>query len=161
MTTWCPDLRAWLTRKQKETRRGRAELLLADRAAVWNARPVNRQLPSLPEWLRISLLTARKTWTAPQRKMMRRATRNHVTRWLTLAVAVTLLAWGGYEIYGRLQAHALYEKLLVANTDKVPVIIEEMAPYRHWVNPELRAGYSRAIPSMCRPIPRSTSVFGS
>ena len=29
-----PSLRDWLTRKQKETRRGRAELLLADRAAV-------------------------------------------------------------------------------------------------------------------------------
>jgi hypothetical protein len=37
-----PSLRDWLTRKRKETRRGRAELLLADRAAVWNARPENR-----------------------------------------------------------------------------------------------------------------------
>src|SRR5262249_20802145 len=45
-----PSLRDWLTRKQKETRRGRAELLLADRAAVWNARPENRQLPSLLQW---------------------------------------------------------------------------------------------------------------
>ena len=44
------SLRDWLTRKQKETRRGRAELLLADRAAVWNARPENRQLPSLWQW---------------------------------------------------------------------------------------------------------------
>ena len=47
-----PSLRDWLTRKQKETRRGRAELLLADRAAVWNARPENRQLPSLLQWFR-------------------------------------------------------------------------------------------------------------
>jgi hypothetical protein len=46
-----PSLRDWLTRKQKETRRGRAELLLADRAVVWNARPENRQLPSLLQWL--------------------------------------------------------------------------------------------------------------
>src|SRR5262249_42198168 len=29
------SLRDWLTRKQKETRKGRAELLLSDRAAVW------------------------------------------------------------------------------------------------------------------------------
>ena len=29
------SLREWLPRKQKETRRGRAELLLADRAALW------------------------------------------------------------------------------------------------------------------------------
>src|SRR5262249_29235870 len=50
------SLRDWLTRKQKETRRGRAEVLLADRAAVWNARPENRQLPSLLQWLRIRWL---------------------------------------------------------------------------------------------------------
>src|SRR5262249_46819797 len=45
-----PSLWDWLSRKQKETRRGRAELLLADRATVWNARPENRQLPSLLQW---------------------------------------------------------------------------------------------------------------
>jgi hypothetical protein len=58
-----PALRDWLTRKQKETRRGRAELLLADRAGVWNTRPENRQLPSLWQWLSIRLLTQRKIWT--------------------------------------------------------------------------------------------------
>ncbi len=65
-----PSLRDWLTRKQKETRRGRAELLLADRAAVWNARPENRQLPSLLQWFKIRWLTQKKNWTPPQRKMM-------------------------------------------------------------------------------------------
>jgi hypothetical protein len=55
-----PSLRDWLTRKQKETRRGRAELLLADRAAVWHARPENRQLPSLWQWSSIRLLTVKK-----------------------------------------------------------------------------------------------------
>ena len=58
-----PSLRDWLTRKQKETRKGRAELLLADRAAVWNARPENRQLPSLLQWLQIKWLTQKKNWT--------------------------------------------------------------------------------------------------
>ena len=32
-------LRQWLTRKQSETMRGRAELLLTDRAALWEAHP--------------------------------------------------------------------------------------------------------------------------
>src|SRR5262249_21281976 len=64
-----PSLREWLTRRQKETRRGRAELLLADRAAVWNARPENCQLPSLWQWSQICLLTRKRTWTPPQRKM--------------------------------------------------------------------------------------------
>ena len=52
-----PSLRDWLTRKQKESRRGRAALRFADRAAVWNARPENRQLPSLWQWLSFRRLT--------------------------------------------------------------------------------------------------------
>ena len=55
-----PSLRDWLTRKQKETRRGRAELLLSDLSAVWNTRPENRQLPSLWKWLSIRWLTAER-----------------------------------------------------------------------------------------------------
>ena len=41
------SLRDWLTRKQRETRRGRAELRLAERAALWEAKPENRHLPSV------------------------------------------------------------------------------------------------------------------
>ena len=41
-----PSIREWLTRKQKETRRGRAELRLVDRSSLWNAKPENRHLPS-------------------------------------------------------------------------------------------------------------------
>src|SRR5262249_30912409 len=40
-----PSLREWLTRKQKETPQGRAELRLAELAALWNAKPENRRLP--------------------------------------------------------------------------------------------------------------------
>ena len=67
------SLRDWLTRKQKETRRGRAELLLAERAAMWSSKDENRYLPSLWEWANIGLLTKKKDWTEPQRKMMRQA----------------------------------------------------------------------------------------
>ena len=86
-----PSLRDWLTRKQKETRRGRAELLLADRAAVWNARPENRQLPSLLQWLQIRWLTAKKNWTPPQRKMMGKAGRYHAVRGLVVGLWSWLL----------------------------------------------------------------------
>src|SRR5947199_2652718 len=74
------SLREWLTRKQKETRRGRAELLLADRAAVWTARPENRQLPSLLQWFNIRWWTSKKNWTPPQKKMMAKAGRVHAMR---------------------------------------------------------------------------------
>src|SRR5262249_54518644 len=78
------SLRDWLTRKKKETGRGRGELLLADGASVWNARRENRQPPSLPQWVSIRLLTRPKDWTPPQRKMMRKAGRYHLTRGLAV-----------------------------------------------------------------------------
>jgi hypothetical protein len=132
-----PSLREWPTRRQKETRRCRAELLLADRAAVCNAHPGNRQLPSLWQWLQICLLTRKKTWTPPQRKMMPRATRYHVVRGLVVALLLALIGWGSYEGHGRLQAHALRGRLLDANTNEVPGIVEDMAPYRRWLDPLL------------------------
>jgi serine/threonine protein kinase/formylglycine-generating enzyme required for sulfatase activity len=133
-----PSLRDWLTRKQKETRRGRAELLLADRAAVWNARPENRQLPSLWQWLQIRTLTAKKSWTPPQRKMMRRASRYHALRGLAVAAVVLLLSLLGWQVTGRVKAQHLRDRLVEANTTEVPGIVEEMASYRRWVDRLLR-----------------------
>src|SRR4029077_12373401 len=69
------SLRDWLTRKQRETRRGRAELRLSERSSLWNAKPENRRLPPALEWANILLLTRTKDWTDQQRKMMGRAGR--------------------------------------------------------------------------------------
>lgn len=139
-----PSLRDWLTRKQKETRRGRAELLLADRAVVWNARPENRQLPSLLQWLQIRWLTTKKTWTPPQRKIMRKAGGYHAVRGLVVAVALAVIGWGGYETHGTLKASALRDRLLDANTNDVPTIVQDMASYRRWINSLLRDAAAEA-----------------
>jgi eukaryotic-like serine/threonine-protein kinase len=138
------SIREWLTRKQKESRRGRAELLLADRAAVWNARPENRQLPSLLQLLQIRWLTQKKNWTPPQRKMMQKAGRYHAVRGLVVAVFLALLGWGGYETHGTLKAHALRDRLLDANMADVPTIVKEMESYRRWIDPLLRSASSEA-----------------
>jgi len=92
------SLREWLTRKQKETRRGRAELLLVDRAGVWNARPENRQLPSLLQWFQIKWLTAKNNWTPPQRKMMAKAGRYHAVRGMLIGVLLTVAMITGLAI---------------------------------------------------------------
>src|SRR5262245_20546196 len=134
-----PSLRDWLTRKQKETRRGRAELLLADRAAVWNARPENRQLPSLVQWLQLRGLTKKKTWTPPQQKMMAKAGRYHAVRGLLVAVVLTLVGLGSWEGFGRLEGRRLRDRLLEATTADVPGIVKDMASYRRWVDPLLQA----------------------
>ncbi|MCY2962037.1 MAG: ATP-binding protein, partial [Planctomycetota bacterium] len=85
-----PSLRDWLTRKQKETRRGRAELQLAERAALWQAKPENRHLPSWWEYLTAVALVPKKNRTPAQQKMLRKARRVHAVRWGS-ALAILLL----------------------------------------------------------------------
>ena len=127
-----PSLRAWLTRKQRETRRGRAELRLAERSATWNARPENRQLPSIAEWANIGLLTDHTAWTEPERRLMRRAGRFHLTRVVGFVVLAVLATWGRTEIYGNLTAAGLVDSLRTASTGEVPPIIAKLEPYRRW-----------------------------
>jgi formylglycine-generating enzyme required for sulfatase activity len=146
-----PSLRNWLTRKQKETRRGRAELLLADRAAVWNARPENRQLPSVVQWFQIKWLTTTKNWTPPQRKMMRQARRYHAVRGLILSVLILAISGIGLATRNYVQeqnqadhAAGLVKRLLAAKIDKVPPIIQEIEACRLWADPLLREENDRA-----------------
>jgi serine/threonine protein kinase/formylglycine-generating enzyme required for sulfatase activity len=85
------SLRDWLTRKQRETRRGRAELRLAERAALWQAKPENRHLPSWWEYLTAVWLVPAKNRTPSQQTMLRRAGRIHAVRWgSSLAVLVLI-----------------------------------------------------------------------
>lgn len=139
-----PSLRDWLTRKQKETKRGQAELLLADRAVVWNARLENRQLPSLWQWLSIRWLTDKKSWSPPQRKMMRRATRYYTVQGLVATLILAMIGLGTWEGIGRSEGRRLRDRLLESTTKDVPGIVEKMAAYRHWVDADLQAAYAQA-----------------
>jgi len=145
------SLRDWLTRKQKETRRGRAELLLADRAVVWNARPENRQLPSLLQWFQIKGFTQKRNWTPLQKKMMRKATRYHAVRGLIVAVLIAVVTFTGLTIQGQVvqqhkatEATGLVQRLLDANIAQVPGIVSEIEPYRRWADPLLGDAYGDA-----------------
>jgi formylglycine-generating enzyme required for sulfatase activity len=133
-----PSLRDWLTRKQKETRRGRAELRLAERAALWNGKPENRHLPTWWEWLNVRLFTRQCNWTPPQRRMMRRAGRHYRFRGALLTLTLALLAFGGWWMYGYLRARALVDLLLAAQTADVPLVVDRLEPYRRWADPLLR-----------------------
>ncbi len=137
-------LREWLTRKQRETRRGRAELRLEERAALWCARKENRFLPSASEWLNLRLLTRSRDWTAPQRTMMHRAGWRHAAHGAILFVGMMVLALLVREGYGRQRARGLEARLLEATTADVPDIVGEMGPYRRWLDGELRQAYADA-----------------
>jgi serine/threonine protein kinase len=67
------SLRDWLTRKQRETRRGRAELRLKELTASWKVRREVRYLPTLVEWLQIRLYTRMHDWEAAEASLMKAA----------------------------------------------------------------------------------------
>jgi hypothetical protein len=140
-----PSLREWLTRKQRETRRGRAELKLAERAAAWDARPENRHLPSLIEWATIRLLTRRRDRTAPQRRMMRKADRIFLAR--TAAIGLALIAGlSAYEALEYRKIPSLLARLRAAETGSVPPIIKELARHRRWAHQGLLDLLNRTDP---------------
>ena len=133
------SLREWLTRKQRESRRGRAELRLAERAAIWVDKPENRHLPSVAEWVRIMALSPGKEWSDSQRRMMGRAGRVHGLRALGACALIALLSWAGIDAYGNSRSSALVDSLKTANISDVPGIIERLSGYRRWANAALQS----------------------
>jgi serine/threonine protein kinase/formylglycine-generating enzyme required for sulfatase activity len=154
-----PSLRTWLTEKQRETRRGRAELLLAERSSGWNARSTSRHLPSLWEDVKIRLLTDHKGWTPPQRKMMTKGRRFHGGRVGIAAALLMALSFVGLSIFRQNEemqraAHAadLVKRLMVADPAEVPAIVQELAPYRPWADPRLREEDGKTPPGSTKKI---------
>lgn len=160
-----PSMRQWLTRKQGETRRGRAELRLAERAALWRVKPENRFLPSWREYLNIRLLTQRKQWTEPQTRMMRRAGRVHGLRWAAGLTVVALLLFAGVTIRNRVladqarirkeneiaqretKARGLVDALIKSDIGQVGSLIEQFdGPLREIADPLLREMHNETEP---------------
>lgn len=128
-----PSLREWLTQKKRETHRGRAELRLADRSELWNARREKNQLPSGWETLNIACLTARRNWTTGQRRMMKAATRLHLRRLSTLVLVICtvgaagLVAWSRSSQHDRQQeADHFVAQVLVSDVDRFESLLEQM-----------------------------------
>ena len=135
-----PSLRDWLTRKQKETRRGRAELRLAERTALWHDRPEYRHLPSAWEYLGIRLFMRRRHWTPVERTMMAKARRVHALKAGLGSLAVVVLASVAYLINARLEdrhASSLVVSLIAADTGNVEKYVDELQKYRTRANPYL------------------------
>jgi eukaryotic-like serine/threonine-protein kinase len=143
-----PSLRSWLTRKQRASRQGRAEIRLADLASLWTARPEHRRLPSLLEFVQIRLFTASPrgypAWSEGQRKMMNAAARFHALRGMAAMVVVMLIALGADRYHSWLTANELYDQLFSADIGKVLRIIDDMAKYRAWVTPRLRQEFDNS-----------------
>ncbi len=91
-----PAIRDWLTRKSRETLRGRAELKLVERSEGWQSTRESKQLPSALEWCQIRLLTRPKTWSAVQAETMRRARTVQAVRAGLLVMAMSVIVGIGW-----------------------------------------------------------------
>ncbi len=152
-------LRDWLTRKQKETRRGRAQLLLEERAATWKANPQRRHLPSWWESLQIALLTSWRRWNESERKMMRSAGSFHGMQTAFIATMTSLvLAFGTHTISSQLETHRqqqqreLLDQLTKSNVDwsRLPKVIDEMRENATGLTPVLKQEFLASAPESAR-----------
>ena len=110
-----PSLQEWLLRKQKETRKGRAELVLEDRSRVWNLNPEKRQLPSLPQCISIYWNVPSKDWTKPQRKMIKKASKYYLVRSFLITSSIVLMSFLLWEGYSRVKSQG---KIAEAERDR-------------------------------------------
>lgn len=127
------SLRDWLTKKKRETRKGRAELALAECAALWSGNREGRSLPSFSEWLNIRLSTRKRDWTGLQSEVMRAATARVRRRGAVLALSLTAvlvvmgLAWKNAEdLRRRQEVKSVVSQLLLSDWEHVPEVLEQV-----------------------------------
>ena len=94
-------------------------------------------MPSFVEWASTRVLTSKKDWNEPQRKMMKRAGRVHGLRILGTLVFVLLVSWAVRDGYCSLRASSLVEALQKVATPDVPAIVNQLSYYRRWADPRL------------------------
>lgn len=139
-----PSLREWLNRKLQETRKGRAELKLIERSALWSGKKEDRYLPSLLEWLSIRTLVEKRNWSGSQREMMGRAARVHGLNLTFMLIGLAAIVMGGFLIHHidnnqRRQAEAIQivKGLLQAESSQIKAIIQNVNDYRQFARDHL------------------------
>lgn len=146
-----PPLRSWLTRKQRETRRGSAELCLGEYTVLWSKRPSRALLPSVTEWLSIRMFTRRRDWSSSERKLMGQTDRFYLGRAFLLLVVLLLSGWGVYEVNGRARARALVDAVTTARTADIGGTRGELTKYQPWAVPLLQAALTQdGLPDAAR-----------
>ncbi len=141
-----PSIREWVTKKQKETWRGRAALRLEERSAQWQRTRERRHIPSLFGYKSIVCGVPIRQRTVEQRRMMRAATRHHAIRWGSLLVLLVATVFGIERHLSERQriaddktATTRVSVLANATADGVAFTIDALEPLREIAIPKLRS----------------------
>ena len=118
-------IRKWLARRQRETMRGRAMILLEERTRWWQESPTSRQLPSFLEWLNIRAFCRRRERSDSQNRLLKATDRLYLVR-SSVVLCFAALAIGLFShLYFQMQAEGLVDRLMTAEVEKVPGIVAE------------------------------------
>ncbi len=148
-----PPLRAWLDLNDERSRSGRATRRLRRRSENWQASPENRQLPSLMEAIAIEWFTSRTSWTKPERLMMRKTWRYHVSRAAMTLAPVLIL---GFALTAWLSIQSQIGRLLDASAPSVPQMVEGLRSQRLLVQGSLRR---KALDASQNPVKRLRAAY--
>jgi serine/threonine protein kinase/formylglycine-generating enzyme required for sulfatase activity len=149
-----PALRQWLTQKQRETWRGRAELRLEERTAQWMASKQRRFLPSVAEYVVLSVgVPSRKR--KPEHQAVLRATAAH--RAVVWGSVLLLLLVAGYGIHqyvasvhdakDQTVAEALVASLLNAAPQDLQAAVKNLEPHQQRAREILHAQFLKSPPA--------------
>lgn len=143
-----PSITEWLTQKKKETRRGRAELLLEDRTKSWKLRRSSQTLPTFVEWLNILVFTRsrNRAHLQDERSMLRHAGQYYLRRLGLAAVLIVAVTLGFSRAIGQTRAEALTEAVAAASASDIAGIIDEIEEIRDEVKPLLAEALETAEP---------------
>lgn len=105
----------WLLAHQKLTRKGRAELKLAECSSEYSAKPDLRRLPRLIDFVRIMLFTKRIDRTQAQNYVLHQATKYYASRLLLIAVLFLVVGVFGKRMHDQSRSDVLVSQLLLAS----------------------------------------------
>lgn len=132
-----PSIRDWLTRKQKETRRGRAELCLRERANQFKRVSSSRYLPSPIEFVSIQAFVPHRKRNAEEKSMMAAASKHYGIVSSLLLLTAFLLYACVWEFKGHNKAEGLVESIASTDISELPRLVEQLPRYRRWVQDDL------------------------
>ncbi|WP_372897845.1 serine/threonine-protein kinase, partial [Stieleria sp.] len=142
-----PAVERWITRRQHQTRRGRAELRLAEYASMWSVKPAPKFAPSWIDWVSIRILSSPDRWNATEQRMMRSATRNHLLRSTLILAVVMIVTTVGWGVWRRSSAQATVLQLQTVRTAELSEVLDQIRDHGDFASAALRRSWSDAKPN--------------
>ena len=131
-----PTLRHWLNREKSRTLKGRAQLKLKERAAMWASKPEKRQYPSFNEWVLISVLTASSRSQPEEEQLMKVSSRHYWTRIVLSCITIAILSLVGIKTYQYQSEQAeistvngLVDDLWISEFEYLPELVDRLEQY--------------------------------